>query len=169
MTCSQLAGKNPDASEASLPAATTTATPAFTASSIAAWVDGESVHRPRPPKLILMTFAGWGLFGTPGTGRPAAHRMPSLMSAMVPPHLPSTRTACTFTLQFTPATPTALLVPPIPTVPATCVPCQLAGRAGLPGKHSPAATPSPGSVGSPSRPSPSFALARSVTISKPPT
>src|SRR5213078_255738 len=51
---------------------------------------------------------------------PAAHGMPSLMSAMVPPHLPSTRTACTFTLQFTPATPTALLVPPIPTVPATC-------------------------------------------------
>src|SRR5262245_52346866 len=119
------------------------------------------------PRLILMTRAGWGLFGTPGTGRPAAQRIPSLMSAVVPPHLPSTRTACTFTFQFTPATPAPLLVLPTPTVPATCVPCQLLSSAGLPGSHSFSATASPGSVGSLSRPPPSLAINVSEIISKP--
>src|SRR5437660_7478921 len=129
---------------------------------MAACVEGESWQEPRPPRLILITLAGVGLGGAPGTGRPAAHRMASLISAMVPPHLPSTRTACTRTFQFTPATPTALLVFPTPTVPATCVPCQLSGCGGLPGKHSLSATASPGHVASLSRPPPSLPSGRSA-------
>ena len=105
-----------------------------------------------------MTRAGVGLVGTPGTGSPAAHRIASLMSAIEPPHLPSTRTAWTRVCQFTPATPTELLLCPTPIVPATWLPCQLEGSAGSPAPHSPAATASPGSLGSASRPPPSFAV-----------
>ncbi len=39
-----------------------------------------------------MTRAGFGLFGTPGTGRPAAQYIASITSVDVPPHLPSART-----------------------------------------------------------------------------
>ena len=82
----------PAASDDSLPAATTTVTPLATASLMAACVAGEAEHGEAPPRLMLMTLAGVGLFGTPGTGKPAAQRIASLMSTMVPPHLPSTRT-----------------------------------------------------------------------------
>ena len=127
-----------------LPAATTTVVPAATASSIAAWVAGELEQGAEAPRERLMTCAGVGLSGTPGTGRPAAQRMASLMSAMVPPHLPRTRTAWTRELQLTPATPRSLPVRTTPTVPATWVPCQLLGSPGLPGPHSPAHHPVPG-------------------------
>jgi hypothetical protein len=95
--------------------------------------------------------------------------MASLISAMVPPHFPSTRTACKRTSQFTPATPVALFVPDTPTVPATWLPCQLSPDGGLPGKHSPAALASPVSVGSPSRPSPSLAVNELLIMSNPET
>ena len=66
---------------------------------------------------MLITRAGVVLVGTPGTGKPAAHRIASLMSAIEPPHLPSTRTAWTRVCQFTPATPTVLSLLPTPIVP----------------------------------------------------
>ena len=47
------------------------------------------------------------------------------MSALVPPHLPSTRTGTVLTNQFVPATPAPLLVLTTPIVPATWLPCQL--------------------------------------------
>ncbi len=165
----QLAGRKLAASEALLPAATTTVTPAATASLIAACCDGDEAQLPEPPRLMLITLAGVALAGTLGTARPAAQRMASLMSLVVPPHLPSTRTAWTLTSQFTPATPVALSVAPTPTVPATWVPCQLFGRAGCGKPHSLAAIASPGSVGSASRPSPSLAMKVLLIMSKPAT
>jgi hypothetical protein len=118
---------------------------------------------------MLITLAGVAFGVAPGTVMPAAQRIASLMSVIVPPHLPSARTACSLTFQLTPATPTPLLVLPTPTVPDTCVPCQLFGWAGLPGKHSPAEIASPGSVGSLSRPPPSLAMNGSLIMSKPAT
>src|SRR3990172_9097114 len=175
ITLLQLAGETCDASTASFPAATTTAAPAATAASMAACLEGDK-EQGTPggvPRLMLITLAGVVLFGTPGTARPAAQRTASLISAVVPPHLPSTRTGCTLTAQLTPATPRLLLVLPTPTVPATWVPCHegsCAGWGGLPsGTHSLAATPSPGSVGILSRPSPSFAMNVLLIMSKPAT
>ena len=45
-----------------------------------------------------------------GTARPAAQRMPAMMSESKPPHLPSTRTGSTRTLRPTLAMPMPLFV-----------------------------------------------------------
>ena len=94
ITLLQLAGSTWEASVASFPAATTTTAPAATASLIAAWVEGELLQGVPGgvPRLMLMTRARLGFGGTPGIESPAAQRMASLMSAVEPPHLPSTRT-----------------------------------------------------------------------------
>src|SRR6266852_3847489 len=120
---------------------------------------------------MLITLALFVLLGTPGTGKPAAQRMASAISAVVPPHFPKTRIGWTLTFQFTPATPIPLLVLPTPMVPATWVPCQLlgCGDGGHPPPHSPVLMASPGSVGSGSRPSPSLAMKVSEIMSKPGT
>src|SRR5436309_2305659 len=64
----------------SLPADTTTRAPAAVAWLIALW-EAES-QLPVPPRLILMTCAGYGFVGAPGTGSPAAQRMPSTTSEL---------------------------------------------------------------------------------------
>ena len=61
-----------------LPAAATITVPAAVISSTASWYAAEQA--PSPPRLRLMTRAGYGLAGAPGTERPAAHRMPAMMS-----------------------------------------------------------------------------------------
>ena len=58
---------------------------------------------------MLMTLAGLGLAGTPATDRPAAQRMPAMMSLSLPKHLPSTRTGSTRTPGAAPAMPVPLL------------------------------------------------------------
>ena len=78
------------ASDDSLPAATTTTEPCASASSIASWTALGQL--PAPPRLMLITFAGYGLGGTPAICTPDAHSMPSKTSSSVPPHSPSTRT-----------------------------------------------------------------------------
>src|SRR5512147_1787681 len=103
------------------------------------------------------------------TDKPAAHRRPSAISEVVPPHFPSTRTGTIFDTQLTPATPTPLL-PAAPIVPDTCVPCQelfMTGQnsRGPPGTLSASVTQSPGSCGLGSRPSLSFASTTSDTKS----
>src|SRR5687768_10959123 len=104
----QLPGWKPEESALSLPAAMITVEPAATAASIALWV--ESRQLPGPPSDRLITFAGLRLLGMPAIGRPAAQRMASLMSVLVPPHLPSTRTGRTLPPKAMPATPRLLLV-----------------------------------------------------------
>src|ERR1700761_2425204 len=59
----------------SLPAETTTVTPAATTSLMT--IFSADVHAPVPPRLILMICAGLALSGMPFTCRPAAHRMAS--------------------------------------------------------------------------------------------
>src|SRR5262249_52879008 len=115
-----------------LPAATTTVTPSWVTSLMAFCMEGSLRAQvfPAPseaPRLMLMTLAASALAGRPATVRPAAHRMASSMSVNVPPQRPRARTGTIFAFQFTPATPTALLVA-APIVPATCVPCQLFGK-----------------------------------------
>ena len=120
-TPEQLAGVDVDRGADSLPAATTTVEPREVAKSIAlANVDEQ---RAVPPRDRLITFAGFGLSGTPETLPPAAQMMPSEMSEETPPHLPSTRTARTFTFGDTPEIPIRF---PCwaPMIPATCVPCH---------------------------------------------
>src|SRR5688500_12601468 len=113
-------------------------------------------HEPPPPSDMLMTFAGVGLAGMPLTVPPDAQMIASAMSASEPPHLPRTRTGCTFAPNATPATPVPLFVTAA-TVPATCVPCHeefwLGGTGG--GPHSAFVHQSPWSFGFESRPSPS--------------
>src|SRR5688500_5353435 len=139
----QFAGWKSAASVLLLPAETTTTAPSDTATSIAAWVDGP--QPPTPPSDRLMTSAGAGLFEMPLTVPPDAHPIASAMSDPLPPHLPSTRIGWTAAPNATPATPLALLVT-APTVPATCVPCQLELRSeGWP-PHSPARYQSPSSL-----------------------
>ena len=65
-----------------------------------------------------MTRAGVALAGTPETLPPDDQMIASAMSAIEPPHLPSTRTGCTLALNATPATP-LLLFAIAATVPAT--------------------------------------------------
>ena len=77
-TLSQLAGVKLAASPLLLPAATTTVAPRAVAVSTAAWLSGEQL--PAPPRLRLITSAGWGLAGTPGTVPPAAQTIASAMS-----------------------------------------------------------------------------------------
>src|SRR5690606_7677723 len=107
---------------------------------------------------MLITLAGVALAGTPDTLPPDAQTIASAMSASVPPHLPRTRTCCTFAPNATPATPLLLLVTAA-MVPATWVPCQLEFDAGQPAWHSFAAYQSPSSCGFASRPLPSRAVA----------
>src|SRR5438105_1080245 len=92
---------------------------------------------------MLITSAGYGFLGTPDTliidpasPYPAAQSNPSNWDSKGQPHLPQTRTGRIFTLQATPATPSALLEPTAPIVPATWVPCHV-DRCGLTfGPHS---------------------------------
>lgn len=62
----------------SLPAATTTVVPRFTAAVMALWV--AEVQAPLPPRLMLMTLATLALAGTPETVPPEAQVMASMMS-----------------------------------------------------------------------------------------
>ena len=87
------------------------------------------------------------------------------MSELKPPHLPSTRIGMIGLAQFTPATPTPLLVSAA-IVPATCVPCHELVRAEDPTPHSPAAVQSPGSLGSGSRLLPSLGLTTLAAMMK---
>jgi hypothetical protein len=78
MTLVQLAGEYLEALSLSLPAATTTVVPRFTAPLIAVWV--AEVQAPEPPRLMLMTLATLVLAGTPETLPPDAQVMASMMS-----------------------------------------------------------------------------------------
>ena len=94
----------------------------------------------------------------PGTAMPTAHSMPAWMSESKPPHLPSTRTGMTLTVRPTLAMPTPLPVA-APIRPSVCVPCQeLFEAVGQSVLVSFAATKSPGSEASLSRPLPSLAV-----------
>lgn len=153
MTLLQLLGAKPLASTALLPAATTTTAPALTIASMAFWKVVPQL--PGPPRLRLSTLAGLVLVGTPDTDNPADQLIASAISEVVPPHFPKARTGRIFEFQLMPATPVLLLLA-APIVPAVCVPCQeLSAAMLLP--HSLAITQSPGSLGSLSRPPPSFA------------
>jgi hypothetical protein len=77
-----------------------------------------------PPRLILMMRAGVVLFGTPGTLRPPAQRMPSTVSESSAPQRPETRTGWIRAVQSTPAMPCELLVA-APSTLATRVPCHV--------------------------------------------
>ncbi|ABA52704.1 ribonuclease E [Burkholderia pseudomallei MSHR1043] len=118
----QLAGRSSVVAWPSLPAETTTVVPRAITSLIACW--NVSPHGPVPPRLRLITFAGVRFVGAPATGMPAAQRIASAMSLVVPPHLPSTRTGRILPYQLTPAMPMPLFAA-APMMPATCVPCQL--------------------------------------------
>ena len=112
-----------------------------------------------PPKLRLITWAGFGLFGVFGTGRPAAQRIPFAISCRLPPHFPKTRTGIILVLNDIPAPPILLFVNAA-IVPATWVPCQelFCGANGH--QKSLFETQSPGSLASASGPSPSLATLR---------
>src|SRR5258705_10244110 len=101
MTPGQLAGI-PAACPSVLPAAATITAPAAVIWATASWY--ADVHGASPPKLMLSTRATFTPVGTPGTGKPAAQRIPARMSESKPPHLPSTRTGSTRTFAPTPAT-----------------------------------------------------------------
>ena len=152
MTLAQFAGEERNAFTASLPAATTRFTPMLFTSSITSCQ--ARVHSVGPPILRLMTCAGVGLTGRPGTGMPALQRTASMISASVPPQRPSARAWSRRAFQSIPAMPCASLVC-APATLATSVPCQLLGS--LPQK-------SPGSLGSESLPSPSLALVKSLWL-----
>ena len=77
MTPAQLAGA-PTACPVLLPAAATTTAP--TALTLATASRYALVQPPSPVRLKFSTRAGFGLAGTPGTIRPAAHSMPAMMS-----------------------------------------------------------------------------------------
>nr|WP_257829714.1 hypothetical protein [Rhizobacter sp. J219] len=104
--------------------------------------------------------------------RPAAQRMPSVMSSTVAPHLPATRTGSTRPFQLMPATPVVLFVAAA-TMPLMMVPCHELGCSGQSPKASglpvmsACETQSPGSDGSVSRPLLSLAYSTSVTKSWP--
>jgi len=80
ITLLQLAGAKFAVSALLLPAETTTVVPLATAVSIAACMT--SSHGDSPPRLMLITSAGVGLVGTPGTSPPEAHTIASAMSDM---------------------------------------------------------------------------------------
>ena len=104
-----------------------------------------------------MTRAGFGFAGASTTLPPAAQRIASATSDANPPQWPSTRTTSIRASGAAPNTPMPL--PGIAAiVPATWDPCHEEGspKAG----HQ-----SPGSCGSPSRPSPSPAVTGSLTMS----
>ena len=169
MTPGQFAGVL-TACPALLPAAATTTAPAAVISATASRY--AAVQAPSPPRLRFSTRAGFGLAGTPATARPAAQRMPAMMSESNPPHLPSTRTGSTRTLR-----PTLAMPMPLPVSaamrPLVCVPChELSSAASLQSSNGPPAcvtsasvSQSPGSEGSASRPSPSLATSTSLIMS----
>ncbi len=70
MTLLQLPGEWFATLSLSLPAATTTVVPRFTAAVMALWV--AEVQAPSPPRLMLMTLATLELAGTPDTVPPDA-------------------------------------------------------------------------------------------------
>src|SRR4029450_5057235 len=156
-------GAKSDVSDDSLPAATTTTAPWASASSIASWT--AFGQRPNPPRLMLITFAGFGFGGTPAIGTPDAHNMPSNTSSSVPPHSPSTRTGTIRAYKSMLAMPMPLLMSPA-MIPETNGPCHELGCAGKP-PHAPASTQSPSSRGSASRPLPSRASVGSGMNSQP--
>src|SRR4029079_11277513 len=84
MTPAQFDGVLCWASTRSLPAAATIArvTPWAKADAMTSWY--ACVQSPYAPSLRLITCAGVELTGTPGTGNPAAHAMPSRMSESSP-------------------------------------------------------------------------------------
>src|SRR5690606_41000653 len=91
MIFSQLPGEKLEISAPLLPAEATSSAPAAMASLIAAC--SVAVQIDAPPKLILMTSAGFGLrTGRLGSSTPADQRMASAASEANPPHLPNTRT-----------------------------------------------------------------------------
>src|SRR6185295_9645233 len=133
MTPLQFAGAESDALPLSFPAATVTTVPWANATSIASCsACGQDVA---PPRLMLITFAGFGLAGAPPTGMPTAHMTPAVMSSNVPPHLPSTRTGTIFAFQLSPAIPAPLLVLAA-IMPLTNVPCHELDSPGTPSPHS---------------------------------
>lgn len=91
MMFEQFAGVKPEALALLLPAATATLAPRETAPLMAVWYTLGHVAL-APPRLRLMTFAGFALAGTPGTDPPEAQVMASAMSEDDPPRLPGTRT-----------------------------------------------------------------------------
>src|SRR5690349_903086 len=119
-TPGQFAGD--DTTVPSLPAEITASTLRAVSSATTSWYEGSQA--PSLPRLRLRMRAGVGLSGMPATCRPAAQRMPAMMSLSRPPHLPSTRTGRIHEFHARPETPTELLVS-APIIPATRVPCQL--------------------------------------------
>ena len=149
----------------SLPVAATTTAPAARAALMADCM--KAGQAPEALRLRLMTRAGVVLVGmlseaqVPLSGcAPDAQRMASAMLVRLPPHLPSTRTGRILASYATPGRP-MLLSPTAAIRPAMAVPCHELEATVQPAKtgnaRSPAATQSPGSVGSGSRPSPSLA------------
>lgn len=143
-----------------LPAAATTVVPRPIASSMADWTNGWQVTEDDNERL--MTSAGLGLAGIPGTSPPEAQVMAAATSDIVPPHLPSARTGRIRASGAMPAIPLALFGTAAAS-PATCVPCQDDAVTPHPSNsagwftRSAASTQSPSSRGSESRPSPSLA------------
>lgn len=148
-TLAQLAGDIRSAFSASLPAARTNTIPSSPSSSITSCQ--ALVHSVAPPRLRFTTLTGVGLSGTPSTLRPALQRTASIMSASVPPQIPSALACNSRAFQSMPAMPCPLLLLPAATL-ETEVPCQLLEKP---------LQLSPGSPGSGSRPSPSLALKKS--------
>ena len=129
----------------------------------------EDEQDPHPPRERFSTSAGWRLSVNPQYDHgfpeasvlsPAAQRMPSVTSATLPPHAPSTRIGIIVTFGATPEMPIPLSFCAA-IIPATCVPCQ--EDAGL----SSSRHQSPGSVASISRPDPSLAVADKLIMSTP--
>ena len=96
--------------------------PRATAASMVFWKKRGQL--PVPPMLILMIRAGFSLSGTPLTLPPEAQVTASMVSALVEPHRPRTRTGTILASGATPATPFLLFVRAA-IVPATWEPCQL--------------------------------------------
>src|SRR5690349_14664704 len=118
-TLRQLAGLDVDAWAVSFPAAATTSEPRAVAASMALWnVAGQA---PAPPRLRLITRAGFGLAGTPATLPPEAQMMASAMSESCPPQGPSTRTGRILACGAMPAIPSPLLLAAAAMMPATWV------------------------------------------------
>jgi len=112
------AGTKPVASWSSLPAATTTMTPAARAAATASCIAADV---PAPPRLMLITSARCAGTVPEPFGSAAANRIACAMSKSEPPSLPRTRIGMMRAAQSTPATPVPLSVW-APIVPATCVP-----------------------------------------------
>src|ERR1044072_2374513 len=86
-TPEQFAGESSEAFRFSLPAATMTDAPRERAELRAVCVVVSQA--PSPPSVMLITFAGFALAGTPETLPPDTQMMASAMSEVYPPHLPS--------------------------------------------------------------------------------